>query len=166
MPAGGAWVLVAEDDGAAREAVCRLLRAAGYAALPAADGRQALAALRRPGPPPLAVLLDLNMPDVDGWEVLDQRRGDKALAAVPVLVISGEAGAEDALAAGAEAVLRKPLRPAALLAALARLASDAAAAAGDEKGPEAEEPPARTAAAVLATPSRRAAGPGGKVSLA
>ena len=67
MATDRARILVVEDNAAARRVLAALLRAEGYAVATAADGGEALDLLRRGGPP-LAVLLDLSMPGVDGWQ--------------------------------------------------------------------------------------------------
>lgn len=80
--------------------------------------------------PPDLVLLDLGLPDVDGWDVLDQLRADPATTNLPVLVTSGWEGPETSVRAhsrGAE-VLPKPYAASDLrTAVLAMLGADVAA---------------------------------------
>jgi CheY-like chemotaxis protein len=119
-------VLIVDDDPLARDLVCKLLRRGGYVAVPAADGAEALAALRGESARPAVVLLDLNMPVLDGWEVLEACCHDPALAEVPVVVLSGRDDAEATLSLGADAVLRKPINPETLIREVDRLVGVAA----------------------------------------
>ena len=83
-------VLVIEDDDAAREALCEYLRSAGFVPRPVRSGAEALAAAETE--PPDAVLLDLVIPEPDGFEVLRRLHGrDPAL---PIVVMSGISEAE------------------------------------------------------------------------
>jgi CheY-like chemotaxis protein len=83
------YVLVVENDDSTREALKTLLEAAGFCVACAANGREALDLLRRtkfPG----AILLDLAMPVMNGWQFRQEQRQDPALALIPVLLLSGE----------------------------------------------------------------------------
>jgi len=102
-------VLIAEDDDTTRRSLAALLGRAGYSVTAAANGREALDALRGRQRPDL-ILLDLTMPVLDGWQFLQQRRQDPALAAIPVVVISGAAEpGQQADSLGVAALLRKPV---------------------------------------------------------
>jgi CheY-like chemotaxis protein len=81
-------VLVVDDDVFVRTALTAGLESQGFTVLAAGDGREALAVLRN-GPPPQLVLLDLVMPGMNGLEFLQERQRDAALAAIPVVVLSG-----------------------------------------------------------------------------
>jgi DNA-binding response OmpR family regulator len=87
----GGEVLVVDDDDDLRHLLVERLQADGLRARGAADGGEALAliAARRPA----LVLLDLLMPEVDGWEVLRRLRADPATAELPVVVLSARDGA-------------------------------------------------------------------------
>jgi two-component system, OmpR family, response regulator CpxR len=116
-------VLVTEDDHEIREALEALLSEVGYRVLTASNGRQALELLRRVSGTvdfPFVMLLDLMMPVMNGWEVLNELQKDPTLSALPVVIIS--AFAEQAPRNGVRAVLRKPVQVNQLLGAL----SDAA----------------------------------------
>jgi len=117
----GRPVLVVDDDEDIREALQIALFAAGLAAETAGDGDEALARLRCE-PRPSLVILDLMMPRRSGADLLEALRADPELAAVPVVVLSGDhtAGAS-AMAAGATAFLVKPVDLVDLLATMARL---------------------------------------------
>jgi DNA-binding response OmpR family regulator len=79
-------VLVVDDDVEIRAALSEVLRDEGYAVATAADGEQALVALRRE--PADLVLLDLMMPGVNGWQFLERKHKEAALEGVPVLIVS------------------------------------------------------------------------------
>jgi two-component system, chemotaxis family, chemotaxis protein CheY len=80
-------VLVLDDDPDILEALSDLLREAGYAVLSFRSGGEALVYLRD-NPPPQAMLVDLFMPLMSGWEFLAQMRQNDLLAAIPVIVIT------------------------------------------------------------------------------
>ena len=86
-----ATVLVVDDDEAIREVVAEVLRDEGYRVTCAENGAQALLELRH-GTPPDLMLLDLMMPVLSGWEVLEELDGDERLAQLPVVVVSAMAG--------------------------------------------------------------------------
>ena len=76
------------------------------------DGVEALEYLRGPSPRPLVVLLDLNMPRMDGHEVLRRIRADPRTRHLPVVVLTSSAEDEDVLRsydAGANSYVRKPV---------------------------------------------------------
>ncbi|MGH7498624.1 MAG: PAS domain-containing protein [Gemmatimonadales bacterium] len=83
----GATILVVEDDGAVRSAVCRLLERRGYRVVESMNGRQALAALRENDDPVDLVISDIVMPEMSGLELRDRLR--EIRPAVPVLLMSG-----------------------------------------------------------------------------
>ncbi len=78
-------VLVVEDDAAIGHMLVTLLGAEGYRPVLVADGARALEAARAERP--AVITLDLNLPNVDGLEILD-RLGDSPAGAVPVVVVS------------------------------------------------------------------------------
>jgi adenylate cyclase len=80
-------VLVVDDFEANRRSVSRNLRLQGYTAVVAENGRRALALLRER--PFDLVLLDIMMPEMDGYQVLEQIRADPLLRYIPVVVLSG-----------------------------------------------------------------------------
>jgi PAS domain S-box-containing protein len=81
-------VLVVDDDADCRLALGETLKEEGYQVVFAADGAEALAYLRAAAEPTVMMLLDLNMPVMDGWTVLAEREREPALRAVPVIIIS------------------------------------------------------------------------------
>jgi CheY-like chemotaxis protein len=114
-------VLIVEDSDATREALALLLQAAGYTTAEAEDGRAALVYLRS-HPPPRLILLDLTMPGMDGWEFLRERRKDRELARIPVVLFTAVDGldASSVWALGANDVLHKPADPDDVLATAGR----------------------------------------------
>src|SRR6185503_13456436 len=82
-------VLVVDDDVDTREMVEQLLTAANYSVVTASDGREALELLETIRP--ALILLDVQMPVMDGAEFRQQQRRDPALLRIPTVVISGAA---------------------------------------------------------------------------
>jgi CheY-like chemotaxis protein len=110
-------LLLVDDDPDIRETLAEFLGYEGYAVTTAGNGREALDQLRE-GLRPCAVLLDLMMPVMDGFQFLELRQQDAELAAMPVIVISAGSQALKSLS-GVE-LFPKPLDVDRLLAALAR----------------------------------------------
>jgi CheY-like chemotaxis protein len=105
-PDGRGRVLVVDDDFDLRQTLEQILGDEGYFVETAANGREALAHLRQSGAPRVLVL-DLMMPVMDGWQLLDELKRDPALSAIPVVVIS--AGKTGLRGRTAQEVLSKPL---------------------------------------------------------
>ena len=82
-------VLVVEDDVDILDAVIEALRAGGYSAVAANNGKQAIDRLRR-GAPPAVILLDLAMPVMDGEEFLRAKQQAVGLAPIPVVLMSAD----------------------------------------------------------------------------
>ena len=114
-------ILVVDDDPAIRDVVQDILEMSDYTVETAANGAEALEHIRRN--PPAAVLLDLMMPVMDGWEFLRLCRREQPCAPVPIAVMSA---ARDASAVvdelGAQAFLAKPFELDAVLDLVDRLA--------------------------------------------
>jgi CheY-like chemotaxis protein len=94
-------VLVVEDDGEIREVFREFLLSRGYSVRLAADGEEALSLLK--DALPTVILTDLNMPKMDGWELLRSLRSDPLLSKIPVAIMT----AEERFPAGYR-VLKKP----------------------------------------------------------
>lgn len=102
-------MLVVDDDAEARELLRLALTASGYVVATAPDGREALRYLRSHADTCI-ILLDLNLPGVDGANFRASQLRDRALAWIPVVIVSGAVdAAERARAVRAQSVLRKPL---------------------------------------------------------
>jgi DNA-binding response OmpR family regulator len=112
-------ILLVEDEFAIRT-ICRVnLESDGLAVVEAADGREALAGIRQERPE--LVLLDVMMPDVDGWEVAEQLAADPHTQDIPVVFLSARAAREDKARAqglGAVGYIVKPFDPVMLGAAV------------------------------------------------
>ncbi|HVP67700.1 MAG TPA: response regulator [Anaeromyxobacteraceae bacterium] len=89
-------VLVVEDHEDMRDALVEILRLEGYRVSWAADGRQALAEARLHRPD--VILLDLMMPEMNGWQFRAEQSKDPELSVVPVIVMSAYASDMDAAA--------------------------------------------------------------------
>lgn len=99
-------VLVVDDEEDIVRFVCEALESEGYEVDSATDGEDALRATHAHRPD--LILLDVNMPHIDGWEVLSQLRA-AAGEQTPVVVMTGGYRAQDqALASGAQGYLGKP----------------------------------------------------------
>jgi CheY-like chemotaxis protein len=106
----GTGILVVDDNPDARELLCTVLHWAGYDAIGAADGVEALRLLTNRSLPAL-IFLDILMPHMDGFAVVAALRANTAFASIPVILIS--AGSHPALRG--LRCLQKPISPEALL---------------------------------------------------
>jgi CheY-like chemotaxis protein len=88
-PAAGKTVLVVDDEPDVRRYLAMVLEDAGFAVLTAGDGEEALALIRRQ--PPDLISLDLIMPRKSGHRLLYELRKDRALARIPVLIVTAHA---------------------------------------------------------------------------
>lgn len=79
-------VMVVEDEAAVSEMVVAALEDEGYRVLTARDGQDALQAVQRE--PPDAIVLDLRLPSVDGWQVVRWCRARPVTSATPIIVVS------------------------------------------------------------------------------
>ena len=120
----GLRVLVVDDNELNRFVIKRLMGDEGARVGEAGDGRAALQWLATAPQPPDLVLMDLQMPVMDGLTALRAMRADARWRAIPVLVLTGDVTVEQqqaALAAGAAAFLSKPMTREQLLAQVVRL---------------------------------------------
>jgi CheY-like chemotaxis protein len=104
-------VLVVEGDDTLRGALQMVLQWEGYRVASAGNGREALDLLYR-GDRPAVVLLDLMLPDLDGWQVRRAMQDDPRLADIPVVVVSALDAGRCPDAAGH---IQKPFQPQELL---------------------------------------------------
>lgn len=102
-------ILVVDDEAPIRENLCRFLRLEGHAIEEAADGLQALDALRQR--PPDLVFCDVMMPHCNGFELLAAMQADEALRRIPLVFLSASAEPEklqEGLSMGARQYVTKP----------------------------------------------------------
>jgi CheY-like chemotaxis protein len=107
-------ILIVEDDGEVRQMVETVLRMDGYDTMSATNGQEALERMRRKRP--CAVLLDLMMPTMDGWQFRRRQLKEPTIADVPVVCMTGTADPERVTAELGVPCLKKPLDVNALLA--------------------------------------------------
>jgi CheY-like chemotaxis protein len=103
-------VLIAEDRPSSRELICAIVEALGHEIVEAADGRQALDMARRQHVD--LILLDLQMPELDGFGVLAELRKTERYRSAPIVAITASAmhgDREKALLAGFSAYIPKPV---------------------------------------------------------
>lgn len=111
-------VFVAEDEPEARSATQELLEHEGFLVLTARDGLEALARMRGIHMPAVAVV-DLSMPRMDGWRLIEAMRADEGLKRIPVVVLS--AREPGPIADRVQRVLKKPCVPAELIGSVREL---------------------------------------------
>jgi two-component system cell cycle response regulator DivK len=114
-------ILVAEDDAMMQRMALKILRSRGFVCELAANGREAvsMAGQLHPG----LILMDLSLPEMNGWEATRALKADPALNGIPVVAITAHAmvgDRESALAAGCAECLTKPYEIADLIALVER----------------------------------------------
>ncbi len=108
-------VLVVDDDHEIREVMDVVLGTAGFDVKLASEGGEALALLRS-GLRPNVIVLDLMMPGMNGWQFRSEQIKDPQIAAIPVVVLSGDGNVADkATRLSATGILRKPVELATLV---------------------------------------------------
>jgi two-component system cell cycle response regulator DivK len=114
-------VLVVEDNERNMRLFCDVLQASGYRTLEATTGEGAVELALEHGPD--LVLMDIQLPDIDGVEALDRLRADERSASLPVLALTAQAMEGDRerfLAAGFDGYLSKPVDIAEFVATVKR----------------------------------------------
>jgi two-component system, cell cycle response regulator DivK len=117
----GPQVLVVEDNERNMKLFRDVLQASGYRTLEATTGGRAVELVIEHGPD--LVLMDIQLPDIDGLEALDRLRADERTASVPVLALTAQAMEGDRerfLAAGFDGYLSKPVNIAEFVATVKR----------------------------------------------
>jgi CheY-like chemotaxis protein len=115
-------ILVVDDEPFVLELISTRLQIAGYNVAQAKDGTRALQSLREFIPD--GMVLDINMPGLDGFGVLEQMRAAPRWSAIPTMVLTARNRSEDvqrAMSLGARDYLTKPFDDQQLLARVARL---------------------------------------------
>ena len=101
------YILVVDDDASHRTLICDALEEMGYRTEQAANGREALDTLE--GEIPQAVLLDLRMPVMSGWGLLDALKKMPRARGLPIIIISGYGFEWEAELVGAAGYISKPV---------------------------------------------------------
>ena len=119
-------VLTVDDSGIARDMIDFTLSAAGYRTLTAPGGHEALEIVGRTSVD--LVIVDINMPGMDGYTLIRRIRSDDAWEGVPIVIVTTEVEARDkgkGFAAGANAYLVKPVSPDQMVVQVRLLIGDA-----------------------------------------
>ncbi len=114
-------VLFVDDNSATREGYTTYLAKSGYDVTPAATGQQALSLASTWAPN--VIVLDLGLPDIDGWEVARQLKAAPSTVAIPIIALTGADLPHErvsAMRAGCDRHLTKPCSPADLVDAIQR----------------------------------------------
>jgi two-component system cell cycle response regulator DivK len=120
-------ILIVDDNEDNRKVLARLLEYAGHRGLPAENGAEALA-LASLKPPDL-VLMDLAMPEMDGWAATARFKSDPLLAGIPIIVVTGHVTSDEigrAQQVGCQDVVSKPIDYYVLVGKIARYLAQAA----------------------------------------
>ncbi len=101
----GQYILVVDDDDDFREALGEVLADAGYPVVQASGGQAALDRVAEEVPG--IILLDLKMPGIDGWGVMERLRADPKAAGIPILILSAYGFEWEAELLGAQGYIPK-----------------------------------------------------------
>jgi DNA-binding response OmpR family regulator len=137
-------ILVVDDDLDSLKLIGLMLQRQGYQVIAAPDGANALTQAESERPD--LILLDIMMPDMDGYEVTRRLKSDPRLSSIPVMIFSAKSSADDKIAgfeAGADDYLTKPTHPTELASRIKVLIA--------RSGVEKPAPAARSKGAVVAT---------------
>jgi two-component system, cell cycle response regulator DivK len=119
-------ILVVEDQEDNRRIIRDLLTSAGYALVEATDGEAGVRLARTERPD--LILMDIQLPVVDGYEATRRIKADPELRAIPIVVVTSYALSGDdvkAMEAGSDAYVAKPFSPRQLLATIRRFLPEA-----------------------------------------
>ena len=121
-------ILVVEDNDLNRKLFCDVLKSQGYAVEPVADGRDALEKARYFVPN--LIIMDIQLPNVSGLDLIEAAKADRVLRSIPVLAVTAYAGKGDEERirdAGADSYLAKPVSIGPFMAAVRGLVEKAPA---------------------------------------
>ncbi len=113
-------ILVVDDDADSRELLAELLSHQGYTVVCASNGREALDCINSSVPE--LMILDLMMPVMSGWELLERQKADPKLESLPVVVMTASGLVQNL---SAEAVIHKPIDFKALMRVVKQLSHHA-----------------------------------------
>jgi CheY-like chemotaxis protein len=122
LDGGGKVVMVAEDSAPMRSIIARALERSGFSVLEAPNGLQALKMIRDSSPD--CCILDINMPQISGLEILEAMRNDERYASIPVIICTAMKDKRSILVAqklGAAAYILKPFQMPDLLAKISEV---------------------------------------------
>ncbi len=117
-------VIVADDSGLVRSLVKKAIAPLGYDSIPAVHGGQVMEILESSGSDIDAILMDWNMPTMDGFQALNQVKGDPRFNAIPVIMLTSESDEKKikrAFDAGASGYVEKPFTAEELLENLKKI---------------------------------------------
>ena len=120
-----ARVLFVEDDAGARDGFVAYLTSCDYTVMPAETGGQALTLAFSWNPD--VIVLDLGLPDIDGWEVARQLKAADQTASIPIIALTASGLPHErvsAMRAGCDRHIAKPCAPADLVTEIRRLSED------------------------------------------
>lgn len=126
-----ARILIVEDNPMARHALRRILEKADYEVTAVSDGPEGLAEAQERKPD--AIILDMDLPTLDGWEVARALKEESATSDIPILALTShalEGDRERALAAGCDEYATKPVQVPNLMARIAALLEASSTHAG------------------------------------
>ena len=162
MPLRGAHILLTEDNEINRQIAIELLEGAGATVDVANNGREAVDILFQGSlqPPYDVVLMDLQMPEMDGYQATTRIRGDSRFAQLPIIAMTAHATVEErnrCLAAGMNDHISKPIHPNLLFDTVARYYHAAASTPASTPASTMTASGSEIVATASVTPARRAA---------
>lgn len=110
MPKERAFILLVDDDELNLDLLSRKLQRNGYDTITAVDGKEAISLAESTKPD--LILMDMSLPELDGWEATRQLKADNSTKNIPVISLTANAMPEDrakALAAGCDEYETKPI---------------------------------------------------------
>jgi signal transduction histidine kinase/CheY-like chemotaxis protein len=131
MEPTGARVLLVEDNPQARDLLQLYLETDGFVVIPAEDGETALEKAREMQP--VAIVLDILLPRLDGWDVLARAKADPTIAHIPIVVVSMLDERGKGFSLGAADYLIKPVQRESLLGTLRRVTFAANGSNGQQR---------------------------------
>ena len=126
-------ILIVEDNELSRDMLSRRLRRKGFEVLVATDGQEGIAMAQRELPD--LVLMDLSLPDLDGWEATRRLKKDAKTQHIPVIALTAHAMSGDrekAIDAGCDEYDTKPIDLRRLLSKMVRFVDDPEASGGEK----------------------------------
>jgi two-component system cell cycle response regulator DivK len=126
-------ILIVEDNELSRDVLSRRLRRKGFEVLVATDGQEGIAMAQRELPD--LVLMDLSLPDLDGWEATRRLKKDATTQHIPVIALTAHAMSGDrekAIDAGCDEYDTKPIDLRRLLSKMVRFVDDPEASGGEK----------------------------------